>query len=240
MIKDVLVIENALEAKTAQSVAYSITHSKLDLFDRYDNPFEQKWTMRKDTNIALIHHDYIYDMLMAPNSIWWIQRLLDVEISHADWTHYGGIFVYDQGDYLKPHLDAGMHPVSKLTKVATACLYLTPATLEFWHGEPSNYSKPQVYYRHTVHDVEAGTLILFTNTLYAWHSVPVVESEQSRVVITCSYLAPSNFSHPQFNNNRTRAYFGRMNDEPHDPVLEILREQRASEEGYKNAYRTNT
>ena len=209
-------------------------------FDRYNNPFERKWTMRKTgLDSDLYYHDLIYDRFMTTTACWWISNLLNVPIERAEWRQYGGVFVYQPGDYLQAHVDAGIHPVLKQVKVATLVIYLTPAQLEFWHGDPAHYSKPVVYHSTGVYTLEAGDAVLFTNDQFSWHSVPIIEGEP-RVCITCSYLAPEGFTRHDFSNNRTRAYFAHHEDEPYDSIIENLRELRASEEGHKSVYKTNT
>lgn len=176
--------------------------------------------------------------MLHTHAQWWVSRLLDVPIASADWTHYGGVFIYNKGDYLRPHVDAGRHPKTKHVKVATAILYLTKAELMFWHGEPGYYQKPIVYQDFSEsYIIEPGSLVLFANTDDAWHSVPQV-SYGPRVCITCSYLAPDDFKDHRFSNTRTRAYFARMEWE--STGLDDLREQRASEEHHEGVYRVES
>jgi len=232
----VVILENAVD--NPQDIASTLISTTRECFDRYDNPFEKKWTIRKLNQATILPYHIARLKLMDSPATWWVSRILDVPISHADWSHYGGVFIYDQSDYLSVHVDAGRHPKSGLVKVATACLYLTKAELEFWHGEPGHYSKPTVEYVNQAYRVEAGTLVLFTNTNDAWHSVPIVKSENGpRVCITCSYLAPEDFKHSDYSNVRTRAYFARKDCEPIDDTLEALREARASETHYSEVYR---
>lgn len=214
-------------------------------YDRYDNPFERKWVMRRPFPSVILH---VTDRLIRPDTCWWVQRLLDVPIEYGDVQHYGGVFVYGitgsvdnaSGDYLKPHCDAGVHPYNGQHKVATACLYLTPAVLYFYKGDPVWFDKPLVHRIDQVLHIPANSLVLFTNHDTAWHEVPLSTTNQPRAVITVSYMAPSDFKDPRFMNTRTRAYFARHMSVLDSPELAELRELRASEEHHQEVYRTTT
>lgn len=162
--------------------------------------------------------------------------MLDVPISHGDAYQYGGVFIYEPGGYLHTHLDAGRHPVTGRRKVATACLYLTPASLGFWRGDPGFLEEPLYDFMDDLVHVEASTLVLFSNHDEAYHGVPLVVGEP-RVCITVSYMAPDGFEHPRFQNNRTRAYFARNKWEEDTSEIAELRKKRASEEHHEQVYR---
>lgn len=206
---------------------------KLSL-NRYDNPFESKSFLENKA-----------DLLEMPALSWMLdelrttpktaQRLLNLPISHADWQHYGGLFVYNPGDFLAPHVDAGAHPKTGQRKVATICLYLTDAILSFWSGDSCLETDPEVWLESPV-NVRAGEAVLFPNHDQAWHSVPRVQSS-SRACMTLSYMAHDGFSHPRYQNPRTRAYFARRHGVPDTPEIAELRRKRASEEDHQEVYR---
>lgn len=202
---------------------------------RYDNPFERKSFLEDKSAIGIDTQRAVQELTNV-HACQWISRILNVPLDHADWPHYGGVFVYEPGDYLKPHVDAGIHPTKGLRKVATALLYLTPATLVMYEGTDCTVQYPIVIGEEQRVYPHINTLVLFTNTDYAWHGVPVVKAHK-RIVITVSYLAPASFSHHVFTNLKTRAYFGRCKWEVETPELAILRDQRASEQEHKEVYR---
>lgn len=205
-------------------------------FSRYDNPFERKSFLEDKGQLEPDIARAIQELTSA-EAVKWVSRILDIELDHADWPHYGGVFVYDKGDYLKPHVDAGIHPTKGLRKVVTALLYLTHTELVMYAGTSCNVEGPEVIQYERYIKVEPNTLVLFTNTNYAWHGVPIVDSDK-RIVITVSYLAPASFKNISFLNPRTRAYFARCKWEGEDtPELAALREQRASEEQHASVYR---
>ena len=219
---------------------------------RYENPFERKWSLDKQVYNDMIFNEQakenraiitdgiltgIMSRLAHSATCWWVSRLLDVPIEYGDINHYGGVFVYDVGDYLKPHVDAGLHPKSHQRKIATAVLYLTPAQLVFWKGDVAWLDSPTISQVDHVYNLPANTLVLFTNHDTQYHEVPVVRNEP-RVCITVSYIAPPDFTDPRFMNQRTRAYFARHISQEDTPEIAQLRNKRASEEHHSEVYRT--
>lgn len=239
---DRLVIKNYLDdpevelATAMAALEFTLSGRHEQQYDRYDNPFERKWTLKKD-QLSNSRLQYLLRDLAYHTTCWWVSRLLDVPIDHGDVRHYGGVFIYSTNDYLKPHVDAGRHPTNGQTKVATACLYLTPATLYFYRGDVAWFDKPLINHIDQVLHVPANSLVLFTNHDTQWHEVPIITTKEPRVCITVSYLAPPDFKDPRFMNKRTRAYFARHMSLPDTPELAELRERRASEEHHASVYR---
>lgn len=250
---DRLVIENYLD--DPQNVLDFIETSirKEDgWWYRYENPFESKWAIDKeryddysinqqvDAGIFYVTDSLLYQVMLQlvhPFTCWWVQRLLGIPIDYGDIRHYGGVFVYQHNDYLKPHCDAGIHPYNSQRKVATACLYLTSATLYFYKGDVVWLDKPLIHHIDQILHIPANSLVLFQNHDTAWHEVPLVTGPEPRAVITVSYLAPLDFKDPRFMNTRTRAYFARHMSATDSPELAELRDKRASEEYHQEVYR---
>jgi hypothetical protein len=199
--------------------------------ERYNNPFERKsFLADKDQldNCPTLRYAFVE----LRHTTLWVERLLDLRLSRADARHFGGLFVYEQGDYLEPHVDAGLHPKTGERKVATAVLYLTSAVFSTWHGDVCTKADPEVWLEES-RLYNAGQAILFRNTDTAWHSVPV--SPARRIALTVSYMAESDWSNPNFQNQYTRAYFARRHGI--QDGLDYLRRQRASEEEHEKVYR---
>lgn len=209
---------------------------------RYDNPFERKSFLEdKDLLTGSPPLLWMVNELRAAEMLRLVQRLTNLPVERSDWRHYGGLFVYKPGDYLQPHVDAGIHPSTKERKVATAVLYLTEATLEFWAGDDCTTDDPEVWLPNAV-SVRAGECILFTNHDQAWHSVPTIYANQQylesqRVCLTVSYMAHPSFTHSRYQNPRTRAYFAKRVGQQDTPEIAALRQQRASEEHHAEVYR---
>lgn len=203
---------------------------------RYDNPFERKsFLEHKEDMASSAALYYMRHELRGSEMQRLVQRLTNLPVERSDWVHYGGLFVYGAGDYLQPHVDAGIHPKTGERKVATACLYLTDASLLFWSGDNCLEHDPQVWLPSAV-SVRAGECVLFTNHDLAWHSVPIQQTGQ-RVCLTVSYMASTTFEHSRYQNSRTRAYFARRYGQTDTPELRELRLKRASEDSHQEVYR---
>ncbi len=208
-------------------------------FDRYENPFEQKWALCDKFQ----HTDAIGDMF----------NYLELLITQAsetfglwlqpDWTrHYAGLFKYQEGDKLDVHVDAGIHPKSpSLRKHVTALLYLGDAggPLEFWAGrncteEPWPGEPNLAFCCAQIHPTN-GKVVLFENNDFAWHGVRAYHGEETRMVATVSFLSDRLDA---FKNRRQRAFFVPRPDEKWSPEVWALRDQRAHSTLHKGVYRT--
>lgn len=202
---------------------------------RYYNPFERKSFLASKADM-LDSPSLCYCLDELRGSIKVASQLLNLPLYVVDWQHYGGLFVYRPGDYLAPHVDAGIHPRTGARKLATVVLYLTDATLSFWQGDSCLENTPEVWLEQSV-GLRAGDAIVFANHDSDWHSVPVVHSPEPRVCMTLSYMAYPGFKHSHYTNPRTRAYFAKRHGVPDTPEIAALRIARASEEEHERVYR---
>lgn len=221
-----------------------------ELYDRYDNPFEQKWSYKKanlggdDQNphplLRLV--EWMETSLQGS-----ISRIFGVPtvIDHS--RHYCGIFRYGPGDKLDVHVDAGVHPESKLRKRVTALMYIGTPTgdaggdLEFWNGDdctlPASAGSPMVWQRDGLVVPHHGLIVLFENDNHAWHGVSYYHGSHPRYVATVSFLADRQYDNGKVSNPRQRAFFVPRPDEKWGPELFRLRDQRADPDRYKEVYR---
>jgi Rps23 Pro-64 3,4-dihydroxylase Tpa1-like proline 4-hydroxylase len=211
----------------------TILEMQADTFDRYSNPFEQKHTLR--------------DKFRLPHSLALLIGTLELEASRLSQLfgvrlypdllrHYCGVFKYMKGDKLDVHVDAGIHPQEKKRKHVTAVLYLGRelAPLELWEGENCAQDNPQLIRIADGIEPKHGTLVVFENNDYAWHGVPICDSEGPRIVVTVSYLSDAINA---FENKRQRAFFVPRPLEPWTAEQYELRNKRADPERYKEVYR---
>lgn len=207
-------------------------------FDRYENPFEQKYTLRdkmgKATSRLFAELEFAYPL---------VSEEFGARLKPDTSRHYAGVFKYMKGDWLNVHVDAGIHPGNGMRKHVTAVLYLGPATggpLELWRG--TNCAQADPYVDEAVEapgpiaaiQPEHGRLVLFENNDYAWHGMPVYDGDEARVVVTVSYLSNALDA---FENKRQRAYFVPRPDERWTPEMYELRDRRADADHYAEAYR---
>jgi hypothetical protein len=204
-----------------------------DAFDRYSNPFEQKYALRDKFHLP-VFLDLLIQSLERDASRF--SQMFGVSLYPDLCRHYCGVFKYMKGDKLDVHVDAGIHPRVKMRKHVTAVLYLgnEMAPLELWEGENCTRDNPRVV-RPAVSIVpEHGTLVVFENNDYAWHGVPMCDSASTRVVITVSYVSDAVNA---FHNKRERAFFVPRPWEQWTREGYELRNRRADPERYREVYR---
>lgn len=206
-----------------------------EAFDRYDNPFEQKWALREKWNQP---RDISNMFRYLESLVGMASEIFDVKLKVEENRHYAGLFKYVDGDKLDVHVDAGIYPLDQsLRKHVTVLLYLTDSTspLEFWAGKSCTVESPELYLWRTEILARQGKVVLFENNDYAWHGVPVYCGEEPRMVATVSFLSEC-LSH--FQNRRERAFFIPRPDEHWSPETYALRDQRAHSTQHKGVYRT--
>ena len=211
---------------------YQILDLPTAAFDRYDNPFEQKWALREKFGHAEIGRLLLSLELMLPT----VAEMFDVSLEVDHLRHYAGIFKYNPGDRLDVHVDAGIHPKTGKRKHVTAVLYFGAGAgpLEFWRGDNCTDHDPEVY--ESIAEIEPthGALVFFENNDRAWHGTRMNDSSDPRVVATVSYLSDQVEA---FKNKRQRAFFVPRPGEYWDDKTYDLRNKRASSDNYAQVYR---
>jgi len=204
-----------------------------DAFDRYSNPFEQKYTLRDKFHLP-VSLDLLIQTLEHDASRF--SQLFGISLYPDQLRHYCGVFKYIKGDKLDVHVDAGIHPQVKMRKHVTAVLYLGDemAPLELWNGENCAQDNPRIIKIANSITPEHGTLVVFENNDYAWHGVPICESEAPRTIVTVSYLSDAIDA---FDNKRQRAFFVPRPWEQWTTEQYELRNKRADPERYREVYR---
>jgi Rps23 Pro-64 3,4-dihydroxylase Tpa1-like proline 4-hydroxylase len=238
---------NILDEQFAKELQSEIMNLPIEMFDRYDNPFEQKYTLRDKNKYppklqSLINY-LISDVFVSKLSSFTGHQLL------VDTTkNFYGVHMYKENDKLDIHVDAGIHPVLNLKKQITLGIYLSynwtyenGCALEIWDGDDSHVDKPKIYECVTKIHPMFNRLILFTCTDNAWHGNPdPVHIENNinskRIFITLSYLSNEI---ENYNNKRKKAYFIARPNDPEDLNKDKLRDLRANPETCNLVYRTN-
>ena len=80
-------------------------------------------------------------------------------------------------------------------------------------------------------------MILFENNDFSWHGAPepcICNNNEIRIFLTCSYL--TDIDDNIHKNNRNKAFFVKLPDEPENPEKDMLRLMRADIEKYKSIY----
>lgn len=233
------------DAFLPNSLANGIQEEILNLpdsaWDRYDNPFEQKYTLRDKYSFPPLSNK-LFEELQSDTFIHHLSEICGYKLRVDPTRNFWGIHKYKNGDRLDIHVDAGLHPVSKQKKQLTFGLYLSynwkesyGCHLEVWRGTNAN-TQPKLLDK--VHSISPlfNRAVIFTNNDYSWHGNPSPvsgENDSKRIFLTISYLS-HNISDK---NKRVKALFIKHPDEEQDDEKDRLRLLRADPEQYKYIYR---
>jgi len=237
-----LIIENYLDPVLASKCQEEILSIDMKLFDRYSNPFEKKWTLRDKNNLPE-NCTKLFEKLTSSDFVEELSNMVGEKLYNDHTKNWWGIHVYDNGDYLDIHSDAGIHPITKQKKHLTLGIYLSKdwkeenkGHLELWEGNSVMDDNPQI--TNLVKKIlpSFNTLILFVNNSFAWHGnpEPVNTTTEKRIFLTLSYL--SNKHDNDMNNNKDKAYFVKKPNDLNDTKIDKLRELRAKSETCKSIY----
>jgi len=234
--------DNFLHEDFAKSLQKEILDIKKEDWDRYDNPFEQKYTLRDKYNFPpfLVK---LFDELTSEKFVNELSEVVGHKLILDSTRNFWGVHIYEPGDKLDIHVDAGYHPTLKLKKQTTLGIYLSyewkeeyGCALEIWRGD--NCAKDDAKIHEKIASIAPifNRLILFNCNDYAWHGNPEPSRgspESRRIFVTISYLS-ENFSD---DNKKVKAFFVPRPNDPEDEEKDRLRFLRADPEKYKEIYR---
>lgn len=240
------VIENALSNKMALTLQNEILSVHPDCWDRYDNPFEQKYTLRNKNEFP-DNCKKLFEILTSQTTLNILSNLTGKKIYNDPTKNWWGIHIFKNGDYLDIHSDAGNHPVTKQKKHLTLGIYLSKdwkeengGKLEVWDGDSVLNDDCKIYKCCNSTLPSFNKMILFTNTINAWHGSPeptICGDNETRIFLTISYVSEDHEN--LMANNREKAFFvPRPNDLPNEEK-DKLRFLRANPEKCKDVYKSN-
>ena len=235
--------DGILEPAFAHALQEEILSIPAEAWDRYQNPFEAKYTLRDKHNFPPLLRG-LFEQLESKEFIEQLSATSGYHLLPDPTRNFWGVHTYQPGDKLDIHVDAGRHPTTLQKKRVTLGIYLSAnwkeeygCELEIWKGTSAASSDV-----HLIEKVDAiapmfNRLILFTCTDAAWHGNPEpVEGppEAKRIFLTMSYLSENE---SEDKNQRTKAYFVARPNDPVDEEKDKLRLLRADPERYKDIYR---
>jgi Rps23 Pro-64 3,4-dihydroxylase Tpa1-like proline 4-hydroxylase len=233
--------DSFLPIDLANSIQEEILNLPDSTWDRYDNPFEQKYTLRDKYSFPPLANK-LFEELQSEEFMHHLSEICGYKLTIDPTRNFWGIHKYKNGDRLDIHVDAGLHPVTKQKKQLTFGLYLSynwkesyGCHLEIWHGTNANKEPKLLNKLHSICP-QFNRAIIFTNNDYSWHGNPTPasgEDDSKRIFITISYLS-NNISDE---NKRVKALFIKHPDEEQDNEKDRLRLLRADPEQYKYIYR---
>ena len=213
--------DNFLDETIAKNIQHEILNISDEAWDRYENPFEKKFTLR-DKYAFPPYLKSLFQLLESEEFVTKISSVCGKRVYLDPTRNFWGVHKYTAGDKLDIHLDAAIHPMTQQKKYITFGLYLSSnwkdeygCQLEIWRGDSS-----KIYEKVDSIAPVFNRMIIFTNTDVSWHGNP--ESVQcpldsQRIFITISYLA----------DHRAKALFARRPLDLHDEEKDKLRVLRA-------------
>jgi len=237
------VIDNILDTAFAVKCQQEIMNIPREMWDRYNNPFEQKYTLRDKNNLPN-YCQQLFDLLTSKDVIDILSTVVGEQLYNDPTKNWWGIHTYDNGDYLDIHSDAGNHPVTKQKKHITFGIYLSynwkeenGGHLEVWDGESVLKDDAKLYdCKNRVLPI-FNRMIMFTNTTNAWHGNPDpvnIHSNEKRIFLTLSYISENHVG--EMENNREKAFFVSRPNDPINLEKEKFRLIRADPNLCKNVY----
>ena len=234
--------DDILELSYAHALQQEILAIPAEAWDRYQNPFEAKFTLRDKWNFPPLLRG-LFEQLDSTEFIQQLSAVSGYRLLPDPTRNFWGVHTYQSGDTLDIHVDAGRHPTTLQKKRVTLGIYLSAnwkeeygCELEIWKGTSAAENA------RLIEKVDAiaplfNRLILFTCNDVAWHGNPEpVEGppEAKRIFLTMSYLSENE---SEDKNQRTKAYFVARPNDPADEEKDKLRLLRADPEKYKEIYR---
>lgn len=236
-----LIVDNFLEDKIAYEIQNEILNLDNSYWDRYNNPFEQKYTLRDKYNFPN-NLNKLFKYFTSENFLIKLKEIFDIDLYNDPNRNFWGVHTYEDGDYLDIHVDAGLHPLTKQKKQLTLGIYLSKdwkeenkGHLELWKGDNSSLNNAKIYSCEKKILPLFNRLILFINDDYSWHGTPepvICKNGEKRIFVTLSYLS-------EFNkdlNKKQKAFFIKRPEDPDDEEKDKLRLLRSDPEKYKEVY----
>lgn len=234
-------MDDFLENDFALKIQREILTIPKDEWDRYNNPFEQKYTLRDKFNFP----PFLTTLFQELTSLEFVSTLsnkVGYKLILDDTRNFWGVHTYSPGDKLDIHVDAGLHPTMALKKQITLGIYLSyqwkeeyGCHLELWEGENASNNSAKLIEKAVSIVPSFNRLIIFNCDDYSWHGNPEPAQcppESKRIFITLSYLSEND----KDENKRTKAFFIARPSDPIDTEKDKLRLLRADPDKYKDIY----
>lgn len=236
--------DNFLEKNEAEKIQEEILNLDSSAFSRYNNPFEKKSFLKDKENLPP-HLTKLYDYLTSEPFVQHLSVLVGIPLMNDTLKHYNGIHMFENGDKLNIHVDAGIHPFLNKKKQVTFGLYLSKnwkpeynGNFEVWEGTNASENDATLIRKSDEIEPIFNRAVIFTCDDYSWHGCPVEISSPSdakRIFLTLSYLSNDTTQL----NKRTRAFFVPIDKEKETPEEFELRFKRQSEHFVSSIYRIN-
>jgi hypothetical protein len=234
--------DNILDEDFAKKLQSEILEISDSAWDRYENPFESKYTLRDKYNFTPLLN-LLFEELQSEKFVSYLSEIVGYKLLLDPTRNFWGVHKYNNGDKLDIHVDAGLHPTTKQKKQVTFGIYLSlnwkeeyGCQLEVWSGDNAESNSAKIYEKVISIAPIYNRMVMFTCNDYSWHGNPdpaTCPDDAKRIFITISYLS-ENY---EDKNKRQKAYFVARPNDPVDEKKDNLRILRADAEKYKEIYR---
>ncbi len=236
--------DNILDIDFAKELRDEILAIPGEDWDRYNNPFEQKYTFRDKFDLPF-NCSKLFTYLISESFVEHLSEVVGIKLINDPDRNFWGIHKYKHGDYLDIHVDAGLHPVTKQNKQVTLGIYLSTdnwteeheGSLEIWKGDNSKNNSARIYESVTKLLPIFNRLILFNCDDYSWHGNPGkinCKDGEYKIFLTLSYL-----SETYYENKKVKAFFVPRPNDKYDEEKDKLRMLRCDPIRYKEVYSIN-
>jgi len=235
--------DNYLDNKKAILIQQEILNIPAEQWDRYDNPFEQKYTLRDKYNFPPLLKE-LFENLESRDFINSLSEKCGYKLYKDPTRNFWGVHKYNNGDKLDIHVDAGLHPVTHQKKQLTFGIYLSSnwleeygCNLEIWSGDNSSINQAKIHKKVDSIAPLFNRMVMFVCNDYSWHGNPETAKcpeNAKRIFVTISYLSDN----LEDKNKRVKAFFVKRPEDPDDFEKDKMRLLRADPEKYYEIYRT--
>ena len=236
-------IDNFLDNELALKCQNEILNIDEKEWDRYENPFEGKYTLRNKNNFPY-HCNKLFNLLTSDETLNYLSNIANTKLYNDPNKNWWGIHKYKNGDHLDIHSDAGCHPITKQKKHVTLGIYLSKnwkdengGYLEFWSGDSVVNNNAEIFECKNKILPIFNRMIMFSNTNNAWHGNPIpvnIKNDETRIFLTLSYLSDVHVC--PMDNIREKAFFVKRPNDPIDEEKDKLRLLRCDSVRYKEIY----
>jgi Rps23 Pro-64 3,4-dihydroxylase Tpa1-like proline 4-hydroxylase len=141
-------MDDCMDDNFAKELQNEILNLDLNKFDRYENPFESKFTLRDKFNYSPKLNKLI-EYLEGDEFIDKLSNLCGYKLIKDTDRNFNGVHLYNNGDKLDIHVDAGIYHKNGLKKQLTVGIYLSynwkeeyGCELEIWKGSNASDINP--------------------------------------------------------------------------------------------------
>ena len=239
-------LDNILDNNFALDCQQEILNIKNEDWDRYSNPFENKFTLRDKNNFPK-NCQKLFEYLTSNIFLEELSSKIGTKLFNDPNKNWWGIHKYKNKDNLDIHCDAGLHPITNKKKHCTLGIYLSKnwkeenkGHLEIWNGDNITNDYPKLEKKIDSILPKFNRLVLFNCTDNAWHGNPEpvnIINDEMRIFVTISYLSEE-FS-DNYKNTNKKAFFIKRPNDPEDTEKDKLRLLRVDPDKYKEIYNIN-